>query len=205
MQKARIMQLAKDIAHLSPCTRRKVGAVLVASDGAIICMGYNTTPGDRECGVCYREGKPHGKWTEDEQCPVKHAEEMIFEKVQRYKIDIRGTTIYLTYPPCNRCAKKIVKAGIGKVVYIDAHDNEEEVLEILQQGNVEVVNMRKQYRITSDPPAGRELWHAVEFRDTENKALACAQKKIDDGSPIAQVWRWDEKEGWVNIETLVLQ
>lgn len=31
--------------------------------------------------------------------------------------DVSGMTVYVTRPPCARCAAKIVQAGIAKVVY----------------------------------------------------------------------------------------
>lgn len=45
-----------------------------------------------------------------------HAEENAIMHAARVGISLRGCTAYVTWPPCTRCARSLVQAGIHRVV-----------------------------------------------------------------------------------------
>lgn len=86
----------------------QVGAVIV-KDRHIISTGYNGLPqGMDDSRVSDREYKiPR----------VVHAE---LNALANSIGDVRGSTIYVTHPPCNDCAKALASFGVAKVVcYMD--------------------------------------------------------------------------------------
>lgn len=115
--------LADTVKLRSTCSRRRVGAVLVDADHRIIGTGYNGSPsGDPHCidGAC-----PRGKLSYEEQpafvnysnCIAVHAEiNAIKDAVSKGLRGGSDTTLYVTCPPCEDCAKVIAEYGIGRVV-----------------------------------------------------------------------------------------
>lgn len=108
------------------CTQ--VGACIVNKLGNIIAMGYNGFPYG-----CSDEIFP---WTKtelvDEQVEknkhlyVCHAELNAMSKAGLE--NLKDCVMYVTMHPCNECAKRILKCGIEKVVYLsDKNKNQEGV------------------------------------------------------------------------------
>jgi len=57
-----------------------------------------------------------------EYCRALHAEETAILQVTRTGgASLRGTVLYTTTFPCLLCAKKIVHAGMNKVVYVEPY------------------------------------------------------------------------------------
>lgn len=127
------MNVALDVAQRAPCSRARVGAVIVDATNRIIATGYNGPPAgfkrpwDYECdgsegqGFCIR-GKhgPQGDATSYADCPALHAEENALSFCDR---SVRlGGTIYVTSPTCNSCAKLIANSGLARIVVIDDPD-----------------------------------------------------------------------------------
>ncbi len=104
----RFLGLATHISAWSKDPSSQVGAVI--TDGnRIISLGYNGFA----AGV---EDKPERLSNRD--CKLNltiHAEEnaMIFAKR-----DLTACTVYVTHPPCPRCASKLIQEEIGRIVYI---------------------------------------------------------------------------------------
>lgn len=104
----RFLGLAAYISAWSKDPSSQVGAVI--TDGnRIISLGYNGFA----AGV---EDKPERLI--DRDCKLNltiHAEEnaMIFAKR-----DLSGCTVYVTHPPCPRCASKLIQEEIGRIVYV---------------------------------------------------------------------------------------
>ncbi|MEI8129755.1 MAG: deaminase, partial [bacterium] len=48
---------------------------------------------------------------------VAHAESNAIINAARNGVNVKGSTIYISHPPCNECSKLIVQAGIKKVVH----------------------------------------------------------------------------------------
>lgn len=119
------LEIAKAVALRSTCLRRKYGAVIVKDD-RIISTGYNgSARGEKNCcdvGYCWREANniPHGE--RYEMCVAVHAEDNAISQAGR---EASGATLYLagfengnviSASPCMMCARKIMNAGILRVV-----------------------------------------------------------------------------------------
>ena len=106
------MQMAAVWATNSYCKRRQVGALIV-KDRMIISDGYNGTPSGFEKVCEDKDGitLPY----------VLHAEANAISKVAKSGNSSEGSTLYVTASPCVECAKLIIQAGIGRVVYRDEY------------------------------------------------------------------------------------
>ncbi|MCG7944016.1 MAG: dCMP deaminase family protein, partial [Candidatus Thiodiazotropha taylori] len=104
----RFLGLAAYISAWSKDPSSQVGAVI--TDGnRIISLGYNGFA----AGV---EDKPER--LTNRNCKLNltiHAEEnaMIFAKR-----GLNGCTVYVTHPPCPRCASKLIQEEVGRIVYV---------------------------------------------------------------------------------------
>lgn len=102
------MNIAYEVAQLSRCNRKKVGAIIV-KDGNIVSFGYNGTPSGF-CNECEEKDV-----TKDE---VIHAEMNAILKAGK---DTKGATMYVTMSPCVECAKIIKQSGIDNVVFCELY------------------------------------------------------------------------------------
>lgn len=115
----RFIDLAKLVASWSKDPSTQVGAVIVDKDKRIVSTGFN--------------GFPQGVVDESTEREIKllrtiHAEENALLFARR---DVTGMTVYVTRPPCARCAAKLIQSGVSRVVYplppidfIERWDNE---------------------------------------------------------------------------------
>ncbi|MDF9407625.1 cytidine/deoxycytidylate deaminase family protein [Pelotomaculum isophthalicicum JI] len=113
------MEITRVVANRSTCLRRHVGAVLV-KDKRILASGYNGAPaGLKHCLEigCLRErlGVPSGE--RHELCRGLHAEQNAVIQAAVHGIAIRDSVCYVTHQPCLLCAKIMINAGVGKVVF----------------------------------------------------------------------------------------
>ena len=137
------MTLALGLAQRSHCIKRKVGAV-ITKDTRVIATGYN--------------GPAQGTHNCDEEWPTQgcppsmrggcslalHAEQNAILFALKNKVDLRGSTLYLTLSPCLPCARIIFSAGVVKVVYQDSYAHfkgldVEEGLDFLNKLGIEVI------------------------------------------------------------------
>lgn len=120
--------IAEAVLKRSTCIRRKYGAVLVKND-EIVATGYNGAPrSENNCcdiGYCEREKQNVPKGERYELCVSVHAEDNAITSAGRDKA--YGATLYivgkevatggLANPcPCTMCRRKIVNAGVSRVV-----------------------------------------------------------------------------------------
>ncbi|MEJ2612555.1 MAG: dCMP deaminase family protein [Candidatus Thiodiazotropha sp.] len=109
----RFLGLAAYISAWSKDPSSQVGAVI--TDGnRIISLGYNGFA----AGVEDKQER-----LSDRDCKLSltiHAEEnaMIFAKR-----DLSGCTVYVTHPPCPRCASKLIQEEVGRVVFVSPSDD----------------------------------------------------------------------------------
>jgi dCMP deaminase len=101
----RFIDLAKLVASWSKDPSTQVGAVIVDKDKRIVSTGFN--------------GFPQGVDDESTEREIKllrtiHAEENALLFARR---DVTGMTVYVTRPPCARCAAKLIQSGVSRVVY----------------------------------------------------------------------------------------
>ena len=107
----RFLNLAKHISEWSkdPCT--KVGCVVVGPDREIRSTGFN--------------GLPRGIEDNDERLNnreikyplICHAEENAIMHAARIGISLKDCTAYVTWPPCTRCARSLIQAGVSTIIY----------------------------------------------------------------------------------------
>ncbi len=111
------MRVAIAAAMRSKDPNTQVGACIAGTDHRILSVGYN--------------GTPHG--LEDDEFPwdttddpltdkhnyVIHAEANAILNYRGSLKELTDATVYVTLFPCQECAKMLVQAGIGEVVYLD--------------------------------------------------------------------------------------
>lgn len=100
-----------------------IGAV-IAKDNRVITTGYNGTPqGLPNCnaGGCARCNGNAKQGTELEKCVCLHAEESAILEAGRLRTV--GATVYTTHFPCQLCTRKIIQAGIVRIVYKKPYDS----------------------------------------------------------------------------------
>ncbi len=126
------MALAKIIATRGTCDRARVGAVLVKNK-RIISTGYNGAPP----GLPHCDG-PDGHLMEEGHCiRTVHAEEnTILQAAAVGGVSAEGSTLYTTHSPCYHCTKKILVAGVKRVVAGSEYRISQEVKDALSAGGV---------------------------------------------------------------------
>jgi dCMP deaminase len=112
------LKISMIVAERSTCRRHHVGAVIVKAKH-ILTTGYNGAPaGLQSCMElgCLRDEQdiPSGK--NHEICRAIHAEQNAIIQAGLHGVNIQGSTIYCTHPPCILCAKMLINAGIRRFV-----------------------------------------------------------------------------------------
>jgi len=113
------MAIARIVATRSTCDRLRAGAVLVKNN-RIISTGYNGAPP----GLPHCDG-PDGHLMEEGHCirTVHGEENTILQAAMVGGTSPQGATLYTTYIPCYHCAKKIIVAGVARVVAAAVYRN----------------------------------------------------------------------------------
>ena len=106
------MGVALLAANRSKDPNTQVGACIVDQNNVILTTGYNGFP----IG-CSDDEFPWDREGDNTKYPfVVHAElNAILNASGR---SLRGSRLYVALFPCNECAKAIIQAGIGEVVYL---------------------------------------------------------------------------------------
>ena len=107
----RFLELAHHISGWSKDPSTKVGCVVVGEDREIRSTGFN--------------GFPRGIVDDSERLTdreqkyplICHAEENAIMHAARIGLSLKGCTAYVTWPPCTRCARSLIQAGVVEVVY----------------------------------------------------------------------------------------
>ncbi len=90
----------------------QVGACLVSPDNIILSTGYNGFPKG-----CSDDEFPWEREGAETKYPfVVHAE--LNAILNCNGKDLRKSKLYVALFPCNECAKAIIQAGIGEVIYL---------------------------------------------------------------------------------------
>ena len=125
----RFLELAHHISQWSKDPSTKVGCVVVGSDREIRSTGFNGFPRgieDSEERLADREQK---------YPLICHAEENAIMHAARIGVSLKGSTAYVTWPPCSRCARSLIQAGIKEVVYPTPQEIPERWLEDFETSN----------------------------------------------------------------------
>ena len=107
----RFLNLSKHISQWSKDHSTKVGCVVVGPDREIRSTGFN--------------GLPRGIEDNDERLNnreikyplISHAEENAIMHAARIGVSLKGCVAYVTWPPCTRCTRSLIQAGIVEVVF----------------------------------------------------------------------------------------
>ena len=107
----RFIELAKHISGWSKDPSTKVGCVVVGEDREIRSTGFNGFPR----GI---DDNPERLTNRETKYPlICHAEENAIMHAARIGVSLKGSTAYVTWPPCSRCARSLIQAGVKEVVY----------------------------------------------------------------------------------------
>lgn len=117
---AYFMGLALLSAQRSKDPKRQVGACIVDRNNKVLSIGYNGAPtGFKDELVPWQK---EGSFAETKYAYICHAE---LNSILNFHGDLRKSKLYVTYFPCNECAKAIIQAGIEKIIYLEDKKSEE--------------------------------------------------------------------------------
>ncbi len=107
----RFLELARHIASWSKDPSTQVGCVVVGPDREIRSTGFNGFPRGIDDTAERLEDRA-------KKYPlICHAEENAIMHAARIGISLKGCRAYVTWPPCTRCARSLIQAGVRDVVY----------------------------------------------------------------------------------------
>ena len=109
----RFLDLAAHIAGWSKDPSTKVGCVVVGEDREIRSTGFY--------------GFPRGISDDYDRLTVRakkyplicHAEENAIMHAARIGMTLKNCVAYVTWPPCSRCARSLIQAGVAEVIFPD--------------------------------------------------------------------------------------
>ena len=107
----RFLNLATHISNWSKDPSTKVGCVVVGPDREIRSTGFNGLPR----GIDDNEKRLNNR--EIKYPMICHAEENAIMHAARIGISLKDCTAYVTWPPCTRCARSLIQAGISTIIY----------------------------------------------------------------------------------------
>lgn len=132
--------LTKYAAIRSKDPKTQVGAVIVDKYNKILSVGYNGMP------IGIKDDNEH--WNK-KHLYVSHAEA---NAISFCKADLEGSTLYVTFLPCNECAKRIIQNKIKRIVYLEKkiskHIPGDISLQMFEEAGVEVIKYK---------PTGRKI------------------------------------------------
>lgn len=108
----RFLDLANHLSTWSKDPSTKVGCVVVGEDREIRTTGFNGFP----------RGIKDDKrlLSREEKYPIiVHAEENAVAQAARIGSRLLGCTAYTTFPPCSKCARLFIQAGLAECVWPD--------------------------------------------------------------------------------------
>jgi dCMP deaminase len=104
----------------SPCSRLKVGCVLV-KENRIVSQGYNG----------FLSGLPHISIVkENHELSTIHAEQNAIVDCAKRGVSCDGAVAYVTHYPCLNCAKLLYAAGIRHIYYLNDYKNDDNIKHI---------------------------------------------------------------------------
>ena len=107
----RFLQLAKHISEWSKDPSTQVGCVVVGPDRELRSTSFNGLPR----GIEDNEQRLNNR--EIKYPLICHAEENAIMHAARIGMSLKDCTAYVTWPPCTRCARSLIQAGISTIVY----------------------------------------------------------------------------------------
>lgn len=141
-----LMRKAEMLSCMSDDPRKKVGAIIGYPDGSIVAMGFN----DLEPGTKNREKILNNKELKNEI--IVHAEKnAINNALNSSTINLAVCSIYVSFAPCEECAKCIIQAGIMRVLFPKMDNSSsswwesaEQAKELMRNAGLEFVEVEMQ-------------------------------------------------------------
>jgi dCMP deaminase len=106
----RFIDLMKVAEGWSKDPSTKVGAVIVRPDLTVASIGYNGFPRGMSDDDALYADRP------TKYSRIVHGE---MNAILNAHGSVQGCTLYVPFPPCDRCAVHVVQAGITRVVYVE--------------------------------------------------------------------------------------
>ena len=161
------MEMARVVAKGATCDRKHVGAVLVkVGTKRIVATGYNGSP--RGLPHCDDVGHELAEIDGRQSCiRTLHAESNALDYAGQ---NAEGCVIYVTCIPCHDCAKRIINAGILRVVFEEYYESRKTSLveALLLEAGVHL----EQHAWTASTPAWTSNDVAIEALAKDNMAHA---------------------------------
>lgn len=107
----RFLDVAALISTWSKDPSTQVGCVVVGQDREIRSTGFNGFPR----GIADSEERLNDRALKYPL--ICHAEENAIMHAARVGVSLKDCTAYVTWPPCTRCARSLVQAGVREVVF----------------------------------------------------------------------------------------
>ena len=128
------MNIAKETASRSTCSRKHVGAVIVR-DKTILSTGYNGSI----------RGMPHcddvGHMMEESHCVATiHAEANAILQAAKNGVMINEAEIYITASPCWNCFKMVANTGIKKIYYGEFY-RDERIFDVAKKIGIDLMHI----------------------------------------------------------------
>jgi len=129
------MNIAKEVATRSTCSRKHVGALIVR-EKTILSTGYNGSI----------RGMPHcdeaGHMMENDHCVATiHAESNAVLQAAKNGVMIDKAEIYITASPCWPCFKMLANAGIKKIFYGEFY-RDERIFDVAKKIGTELIHIK---------------------------------------------------------------
>lgn len=136
------------LARRSTCIRRQLAAIIVVNN-QIVTTGYNGAPKHlphcEDMGGCLRDQEGIKSGTHQERCRAVHAEENAIIQAAVQGRSIVGGILYSTAQPCVMCSRKIINAGLKRVVFQEKYPDDLG-LDMLKAAGLELKGMTKNGR-----------------------------------------------------------
>lgn len=114
-----MISVLRELESKSTCLSRRVGCLILSSDGSVLSKGYNNHYKGISCkdtGLCLRSGSKSGENLD--KCKIVHAEIDAIEKC--YNIE-KAHTIIITASPCINCIAELLKTNIKNIHFYDEY------------------------------------------------------------------------------------
>jgi dCMP deaminase len=104
----RFLPIAQAFASMSKDSTQ-VGALILGPGFEVRSSGWNGAPRGSSADEDHRKERPEKYFW------FSHAEESAIAQAARMGVAIEGCSLVVTHPPCMRCSRMIVQAGITRV------------------------------------------------------------------------------------------
>lgn len=143
-----VLTLADNYAKkFSTCKKTSVGCYIVSEDSWRTVLAKGCNRGEVSCKDegCLREatfGDNSKKHRAVCRCYGNHAEQDALKNVPSDRQhQLRGASVFVTRYPCDDCARALIDAGVGLVVYGREFPISQDASEWFKEAGIEVVHM----------------------------------------------------------------